>query len=144
MRGWIVAVALMLLFSLDGARAQTLGALTEYCEKLESFWQKNPPKPDKTPIPLDLGSVCYGYMTAIGGLSGLIIGAPSDETADCSKGFGPNCRHALSICFPKGASHRQALAVFLAYARSHAPQWHEEAWHHVLSSHMQAFPCKGE
>jgi hypothetical protein len=34
------------------------------------------------------------------------------------------------------------LAVFLAYARSHAAQWHESAGFHYIAALTAAFPCK--
>jgi hypothetical protein len=54
------------------------------------------------------------------------------------------CHRTLGFCTPKGVSSDQALAVFLAYARSHVAQWHEEAWPHVLNSMVMAFPCEGQ
>jgi hypothetical protein len=138
----VAITALTLLFSWERAKAQTLGTLAQYCERLENVWRQNPPESNKYFIPNDAGAAtCYGYLAAISGLSALVITLSREE---CAKGFGPNCRHALSICFPTDVSFQQVLAVFLAYARSHAPQWHETGWHHVRSAMVQAFPCKGE
>jgi hypothetical protein len=142
----IVVVAGLFLFSWNGAKAQTLGELTKQCEKLESFWQKyQSPQPHSIYIPNEAdAAMCYGYMQAINGLRGLIAINADGSAPDCSNGTGSTCRHALSICAPAEATFSQGLAIFLAYARSHAPQWHEPAWQHYLTAMSQAFPCKGE
>jgi hypothetical protein len=46
------------------------------------------------------------------------------------------------MCIPAGVTFRQGLALFLAYARSHAAQWHDDASPHLLLALMTAFPCK--
>jgi hypothetical protein len=142
----IVVVAGLFLFSWDGAKAQTLGSLTQQCEKLESFWRQNPSRqPNMVNIPNDAdAAICYGYMSAFNGLRSLVVTPADGNKPDCSRGFGPTCRHTLGICVPGEATFTQGLAVFLAYARSHAPQWHEAAWQHYLTAMSQAFPCKGE
>lgn len=148
LRGIVLIVAIIaftLLFSWDGAKAQSLGLITQFCGELENYWRQNPPRGDSVSIPNEAdGALCYGYLLAISGLSSLVATPADGSKPDCSKGFGPNCRHALSVCFPKGVSFEQGLAVVLTYARSHAPQWHENAWVHVLSAFAQAFPCEGE
>ena len=49
----------------------------------------------------------------------------------------------LGICMPRGVvSYSQVLAVFLAYARSHTAQWHENAGIHYVLALGTAFPCK--
>ena len=57
---------------------------------------------------------------------------------------GPLCGHTLGICLPKGSSYSQVLAVFLAHARSHPAQWHEDAAPQFQLALMTAFPCKDE
>jgi hypothetical protein len=143
--GIALVAAFMFLFSWDGAKAQSLGTITQFCGKLENYWRQNPPRGDSVSIPSEAdGAMCYGYLLAISGLSSLVATPADGSKPDCSKGFGPNCRHALSVCFPKGVSFEQGLAVVLTYARSHVPQWHETGWHHVLTALAEAFPCQGE
>ena len=57
---------------------------------------------------------------------------------------GPLCGHTLGICLPKGSSYSQVLAVFLAHARSHPAQWHEDAAPQFQLALMTAFPCKDD
>jgi len=52
------------------------------------------------------------------------------------------CRVTLGFCLPRGVRYIQVLAVFLAYARSHAAQWHQDAAPQFQLSLMAAFPCK--
>jgi hypothetical protein len=75
----IVVVAGLFLFSWDGAKAQTLGSLTQQCEKLESFWRQNPSRqPNMVNIPNDAdAAICYGYMSAFNGLRSLSLPPPT-------------------------------------------------------------------
>ena len=146
-----IAVVVTLLALISGAEAQTLGELTQECEQLESFWRSYPPTKNSITIPHQAGAaVCVGFMQAIIGLRSQ-IGLPArrgDPERNCFQtpegkwGGGPACRPALGFCLPEGSSYNQVLAVFLAYARGHAAQWHEPAWVHFLSSQARAFPCK--
>jgi Rap1a immunity proteins len=134
----IISLAMLLP---GGAKAQnTAGELMQYCVKLESFWQRDPPTRGHTSIPHDAQTAtCYGFILAVVQLSSIIHYMP---TNDCSKGIGPNCRPALGICFPKNVSEGQILAVFLDYARSHSAQWHEPAGGEFLLAMLGAFACK--
>jgi hypothetical protein len=119
-----LVVMLTLLFTQERATAaETLEQLKQECEDLESYWQRVPPNAGKYTIPNQANAaICFGYLSAISDLTGMI------EGTDCygpEPTFGPNCRHTLNICFPKSATTNQALAVFLTYARSHVAQWHE-------------------
>ena len=64
-------------------------------------------------------------------------------SSDCSRGFGPDCRPLLNICMATNVTADQILAVLLAYARSHAAQWHESVARHFYLAMVGAFPCKG-
>jgi Rap1a immunity proteins len=81
-------------------------------------------------------------MSAFVQLSNNISGVNVEH--DCSKGWGPGCWPELHVCFPKGATVAQILAVFLADARNHPADWHEPANVHYQNAMMAAFPCKGE
>ena len=142
MQEFIAALVVTLTLLVTPAGAETLEEIKQECEELESFWQHNPPNAGQYAIP-DLANpaICFGYLQAIANLAGLATGAACH---DPEPAFGPNCRHTLGICFPKGTTTSQVLAVFLAYARSHTAQWHEVGWPHFLSSLIAAFPCKGE
>ena len=108
------------------------------CEPLETHWRQYPPTHDGALVPDQAkAAICYGYMQAFTQLQGLMAG-------DCSKGPGPNCYRALRTCIPVGVLFNQILAVFLAYARSHVAQWHEQAWSHYAVALATAFPCKSE
>jgi hypothetical protein len=133
-------VTLTLLLPGEGAKAMTtLGDMMRDCEKLESFWRLYPPTPDRMGIPNQADpAVCYGFMLAFNQLQSVIAYHPAN---DCSKGVGPSCRHALGMCIPEGVLFNQILAVFLAYARSHVAQWHEQASSHYLLAMLAAFPC---
>lgn len=143
----IAALVITLALLFPGGRAtaaETLEQMKQECEELESYWQRDPPNAGKYKIPNQaLAAICFGYLSAITDLTGVLEGTgcygPGPEPA-----FGPNCRHALNICFPKSATTSQVLAVFLTYARSHVAQWHEIGWLHFLSSLSATFPCKGE
>lgn len=134
-------VSLAMLLPGGGATAETTaGEMVQKCTKLESFWQRYPPTPERTPIPNDAdAATCYGFILAVQHLSSIIHPMP---TNDCSKGIGPNCRPILGICFPKNVSSSQILAVFLDYARSHSARWHESAGGHFLIAMLDAFACK--
>jgi len=127
----ILVVTLTLLFLGGQAKAKSLGELKEECEELENFWRLYPATKDST-IPAQAGAaICFGYMDAIIGLTWR-IGIPSAIDPNCAVTTegkvvgGPLCGHTLGICLPKGSSYSQVLAVFLAHARSHPAQWHEE------------------
>ena len=136
----ISIIAVTLLLSWDGAKAQTLGSMMHDREKLQNYWRTDPPTSKGARVPNDAdAATCYGYMLAFNGLRGLIV-----YPADCSKGFGPNCRHALPICIPDGVLFDQPLAIFIDYAHKHTAQWHEQAWAHYASALTAVFPCKGE
>jgi hypothetical protein len=49
------------------------------------------------------------------------------------------CGHSLGFCLKNGVTYRQVLAVFLAYARSHAPEWHEAAAPSFVWAMIEAF-----
>ena len=127
-------VMLTLLFLGGQAKAKSLGELKVDCEELENFWRLYPPTKDSTLIPGQAGAaIRFGYMDAIiiglGGSIG-ILSAPDPNCAVTPEGKvvgGPLCGHTLGICLPKGSSYSQVLAVFLAHARSHPAQWHEDA-----------------
>jgi Rap1a immunity proteins len=93
-----------------------------------------------------------GFMEAFIGLAAA-IGLPSASAAfrpKCSMTAerkiegGPLCGHTLGFCLPDGTTFSQVLAVFLAYARSHAAKWHEPAAPHFQSAMIEAFPCRDE
>jgi hypothetical protein len=134
-------VPLAVLLPWGAAKAQaTVEQMMQNCVKLESFWQLYPPTPKRTLIPHEAGAAtCYGFILAFAHLGEVIHYTP---TGDCSKGIGPNCRLALGICFPKGVSLNQILAVFLAYARSHSAQWHDGAGSGFFVAMLDAFACK--
>jgi hypothetical protein len=148
----VTGVMLWLVLSLTtflSAEAKTLGELTEECAQLETFWRTKPPTLRQVAVPNQVGpAVCFGYLVAISDLRGLIGVAGTDDAEKCyltpdrQLAGGPNCRPALGFCYPKGVTISQALAVFLAYARNHTAQWHEEAWLHYISAMIAAFPCK--
>jgi hypothetical protein len=143
----------MLTLLLLGGQAKagdSLGELKEECEELENFWRLHPPTKDSRLIPAQVGAaICFGYMDAIIGLT-WGIGIPSAIDPNCAVtpegkvAGGPLCGHTLGICLPKGSSYSQVLAVFLAHARSHPAQWHEDAAIHFQLALMTAFPCKDE
>jgi Rap1a immunity proteins len=146
----ILVVMLTLLFLGGQAKADNLGELKEECEELENFWRLYPPTEGRMKIPSRVGAaICFGYMEAIVGLTES-IGIPTAIDPNCAvtpEGKvvgGPLCGHTLGICFPKGSSTVQVLAVFLAHARSHPAQWHEGAATHFQLAMMTAFPCKDE
>jgi hypothetical protein len=148
-----IAVVVTLLALISGAKAQTLGELTQECEQLESFWRSYPPTEGTISLPQRAdAAMCFGYMQAIIGLRtsiGLptLPGDPERKcfyTAEGKFGGGAMCRVTLGICYPKGVRANQVLAVFLAYARSHAAQWHEAAASHFRLSLMAAFPCDNQ
>lgn len=138
----VVVVALPFLFSIDVATATTLGELTRRCERLESFWRMHPNPEGKVIFP-NQGepAFCFGYLEAIADLGQSIEGPNKCYQTQDGK-IGGGCRTTLGFCIPKGATFTQGLAVFLAYARSHVAQWHEEAWPHVINSLQMAFPCQ--
>jgi hypothetical protein len=144
-----IAVVVTLLALISGAEAQTLGELTQKCEQLESFWRSYPPTESRTPFPHQgTAGMCLGYMQAFFGLEDL-IGLPDDphpsscfQTTERKLGGGPKCRRTLGFCFPRGVLLNQVLAVFLAYARGHAAQWHEAASGHLHTSLMVAFHAR--
>jgi hypothetical protein len=134
-------ITLALLFPGEGARAReiTLLEMMHNCERLETYWRQNPPKPGSASIPDTPAAICYGHMVAYAGLGNMV------EGPDCLKGVtGPTCRHALHICFPSPVLYEQILAVFLAYARTHVLQWHDALSFHFANALMSGFPCKGE
>jgi hypothetical protein len=146
-----LVVMLALLFPVERATAAetTLEHMKQNCEQLESYWRLDPPTADGSRIPNQAGAaICYGYILAFSDLrqlSGIVgIAANCYRTPQGNIVGGPNCRPALGICIPVGVLFSQHLAVFLAYARSHVAQWHEDAWHHYLSAMIAAFPCKDE
>ena len=147
-----MVVTLTLLFLGQGAKAQQhLGEMKQNCEQLEDFWRLYPPTKDSTPVPEPpYAAICFGYIQACVGLASM-MGVPSynvlQECAVTAEGKvegGPACGHTLGFCFPDGISYSQVLAVFLAYARSHAAQWHERTAQHFDQAMMTAFPCKDE
>lgn len=150
LRSIVLITTLTLLFSGAMAKAVTLGELTHNCEQLESYWRINPTKRQSHTIPNDVdGAICIGFMLPFIDLSGLVgvVGDPDVSTCYTTQGGrkltgGPRCRPMLGICFPEGVSYSQILAVFLAYARNHAAQWHENAGTHYLRALVAAFPCK--
>jgi Ssp1 endopeptidase immunity protein Rap1a len=140
LRGIALVAAFLFLFSLEKAQAQTLGTMTRYCEKLESFWRQYPPTAGEHGARLPneaYAAICYGYMLAFIDAAQIV-----DPPNDCSHGFGPNCRSILHICTPPVFLYDQILAVFLAYARNHTAQWHESAAVHLQAAMVAAFPCK--
>jgi hypothetical protein len=146
----VLVVTLTLLFLGQEAKAQSLGEMKQNCEQLESHWRVYPPTKDNASVPHQAdAAICFGFMQAFIGLSN-IIGIPSAYDPNCAgtpEGKvvgGPLCGHSLGICFPKGLSYSQMLAVFLAYARSHAVQWHEGAARHFQNAMMTTFPCTDE
>jgi Rap1a immunity proteins len=139
-----LVITLTLLFARERATASpfTLEQMKQRCEELKRYWQRDPPRPDNVNIPNQAAAgICYGYLSAIADLSHLLhgTGCVGPEPA-----FGPDCQHTLQICFPKSITVNQALALFLAYARSHPAQWHEVGWPHFVNSMITAFPCTGE
>jgi hypothetical protein len=142
-------IALLLLIPINIAKATTLGELTRRCEQLESFWRVHPSPEGQIAIPYQADpAVCFGYMQGFTDLKSL-VGFPDNpnppscyQTPEGKIGGGWMCHFTLGYCLPKGWSFTQILAVFLAYARGHVAQWHEEAWPHVLNSLVMAFPCK--
>ena len=148
-----IVATFTLLFLGQEAKAETLGDMKQQCEQLEDYWRVYPPTKENSLIPDRAGAaICFGFMEAIIGLTGGIsipsLAASGDlHCARTDEGKivgGPNCGHTLGICPPKFVSYSQVLAVFLAYARSHAAQWHEDAAPQFQSAMMNAFPCKGE
>jgi hypothetical protein len=144
-----LAIILALLFPVKRAAAETLGHMKQNCEQLESYWQLYPPTSNGAHVPNQVGAaICYGYILAFSDLRQL-VGTVGNAT-NCYQSpqgkavGGPNCRPALGLCIPVGVLFSQELAVFLAHARSHVAQWHEEAWSHYLSAMIAAFPCKNE
>ena len=140
LRGIALITTFTFLFSMEKAKAQTLGDLVHYCERLETYWRQFPPSQSMT-IPNDgLGSLCLGFLMGFRGASRLV-----DPPSDCTKAatwWGPNCHPRLHVCVPAtGVSYEQILAVFLAYGRSHPAQWHEEGVQHVHLAMLTAFPC---
>jgi hypothetical protein len=145
----IVFGTTLTLLSSGTLAAGTLGELTRRCGQLESYWKIDPPTHQSTTIPDTAGAaICFGYMQTFLDLSGLIgvVGDPDVSacriTQEGNLTGGPRCRFMLGICLPDGVSYSQVLAVFLAYARSHAAQWHESAGFHYIAALTAAFPCK--
>jgi Rap1a immunity proteins len=139
-----IVAALTLLFAQERATAATtLEQMKQKCEELERFWQRDPPTSSGLiNIPNQPGAaICFGYLSAMADLSWALQGTGCVGPEPV---FGPDCRHALQVCFPKNATSNQVLAVFLDYARSHVAQWHEAGGMHFLNSMVMAFPCKGE
>jgi Rap1a immunity proteins len=139
----LIALVVTLMVGQEAMAAQTLEQMKTNCEELDAYWQHDPPSRKSVSVPNKAGAaICWGYLTAILDLAGSLL-----QGSDCvgpETKFGPNCQHTLNICVPQSATPSQVLAVFLAYARSHAEQWHEGAgpiFHAVLST---TFPCKGE
>jgi hypothetical protein len=118
---------------------QTLGTMKHNCERLELYWRQHPPTNNSFTVPDDdLAAMCAGFMTRFSQASRLV-----DSPNDCPNDFGPNCHPLLHVCIPKSVSEDQILSVFLAYARSHPAQWHEQATSHFQAALAAAFPCKG-
>jgi hypothetical protein len=147
----VFVVALPLLFSVNIAKAITLGELTRRCEALERFWRVHPSPEGQIAILNQIDPVfCFAYIQGITDLRGLIGFPDNPNPTSCYRtqegkiGGGWMCHAALGFCLPKGALSTQVLAVFLAHARSHVAQWHEEAWPHFLNAMQIAFPCKGQ
>jgi hypothetical protein len=150
----MLAIAILvvpLVVSIPSAKAATtLGELTRYCEQLESFWRMHPATESGVFAPTQWeAAICFGYLQPFVGLRGS-VGLPllpSDPQANCYStpegkiAGGPQCRFTLGICMPRGVRLNQILAVFLAYARSNAAHWHEEAAAYYRLSLMAAFPC---
>ena len=138
----IVVLLVALLYPAARADAQSLGSLKDGCERLEAFWKQYPPTSNDARIPDDAGgAMCWGYMGAFIQVAGVV----TDMNADCSKGRGrPGCWPGLHICYPKGVTPVQILAVFLADARAHPANWHEQANLRYQDAMMAAVPCTGE
>lgn len=149
LRGIVFSATFTLLFSGAMANAETLGELTQECGQLESYWKTDPPTYQSTTVPNNAdAAICFGHIELLVEWIGIIgvIGDPDVSacsiTQDGKPTGGPRCRLMLGICMPQGVSYSQVLAVFLAYARSHAAQWHERAGFHFVSALTAAFPCK--
>jgi hypothetical protein len=138
----IAVLLVALLYPVAPANAQTLGELKAGCERLEAYWQQYPPVSTTVNIPDDSGGAsCWGYLGAFFQMANMVSGTGEH---DCSKGWGPGCWSALHVCFPKGVTPEQMLAVFLADARNHPAEWHEQANIRYWEAMKAAFPCKGE
>jgi hypothetical protein len=147
--GIVFSASLTLLFSGAKAKAETLGELTQECAQLESYWKTDPPTHQSTTVPNNAdAAICFGHIKLFEELTSIIgvVGDPDVSTCSVTQDGkptgGPRCRLMLGVCTPQGVSYSQLLAVFLAYARSHAAQWHERAGFHFLSALTAAFPCK--
>ena len=121
----------------EAPRSFSLGRLTSACELLEN--QLQTANSGRVIVEGAGAGFCSGFIWAVVSLSHFVADDPKN---DCSKGLGPSCRPVLGICVPGSMSDKQMVDVFLAYARSHTAQWHEEASLHVLKSMQEAFPCK--
>jgi Rap1a immunity proteins len=129
----IIALVITLIVGQEAMASQTLEEMKQDCEELDAYWQHDPPSGGSFRIPNKAGAaICVGYLAAILDLTGIVEGCPS------------NCQRALHICPPKGATLSQVLAVFLAHARSHAEQWHQDASLAILNVLSTTFPCNNE
>jgi hypothetical protein len=73
-----LVVTFTLLLSGEGAKAQTLELMKQNCERLESYWQLDPPSANGVSVPNQAGAaICYGLMLAFAGLREN-IGFPGD------------------------------------------------------------------
>jgi hypothetical protein len=147
----VLVVGMMFLIFGDKASAGTLGELAQECESLESYWRLHPPQKESgyvLPAQDSDPAICFGYIDALHTLFYLIgsFGDPSINscyvTSDHKVEGGSQCRPSLGVCMPGGVRYNQQLAVFLAYARSHPGNWHENATNHYVLAMRAAFPCK--
>jgi hypothetical protein len=134
-----------LLFSGRTVTAEvSLEQMMRNCLLLETYLELKPAKGDTIVFPNNGAAVCFGYVLAVRGLQGAIVGTDCSRATD--KAFVPSrrCSRTLHFCMAEQTSDTQILSAFLAYAGTHVGQWHEGASFHYLSAMQETFPCKDE
>ena len=134
-----------LLFSGRTVTAEvSLEQMMRNCLLLENYFELKPAKGDTIIFPNNGAAVCFGYLLAVRGLQGAIVGTDCSRATDKATVSNQSCRRTLHFCVPEQTSDTQILSAFLAYAGTHVGQWREGASFHYLSAMQETFPCKDD
>jgi hypothetical protein len=94
-RGIALVVTFTLLFPWGEAKAQTLGTMVHYCEKLETYWRQYPPTKENMTFPNDaLGASCAGFINGFWHASSL-VDPPMTVPMDGDRPAAPYCTYAF-------------------------------------------------